>query len=293
MERLVDALWPDEPPDNAVQALYNQVSRLRGQPRPPRIPRLEKQGAGYRLHLEPDELDVDVVRRLSPARARADLAQDALDLWRGPALEEFRALPALDAEAVGLDELRQQLRDVVLEARIAAGDRSATADAASAASAAPLRERSTILLMRALAADGRAAEAMAVGAAFRRLLAEETGLDSRAGPGRARAGDRRRVFWRGAARHSWSPRAVLRPDGPLVGRGRDREEVLRLLASNSAVNTDRAWRRGEDPAGPRRRGRDRRPRGSGRGQPGRRRQARSRVPVKRSRRRSASGRPVT
>ncbi len=232
MERLVDALWPDEPPDNAVQALYNQVSRLRGQ-LGPLASRLEKQGAGYRLHLEPDELDVDVVRRLAGAGS-ADLAQDALDLWRGPALEEFRALPALDAEAVGLDELRQQLRDVVLEARIAAGDRSATADAASAASAAPLRERSTILLMRALAADGRAAEAMAVGAAFRRLLAEETGLD----PGPA-LGELEQAIaagsLEGAARHSWSPRAVLRPDGPLVGRGRDREEVLRLLASNSAV----------------------------------------------------------
>jgi predicted ATPase/DNA-binding SARP family transcriptional activator len=241
MERLVDALWPEEPPDNAVQALYNHVSRLRGH-LGPRAHRLERHAAGYRLHLEPDELDVDAARRLartvtaagtSPPVA-ADLARTALELWRGPALEEFRALPALEMESMGIDELRQQLLDDVLAARIADGDRSATADAAAAASAAPLRVRSTLLLMRALAADGRAAEAMAAGTAFRRLLVEETGLDP--GPGLA---ELEQAIAAGSLedrpRPPRSPPAVLRPDGPLVGRGHDREEVLRLLGGNGTV----------------------------------------------------------
>ncbi len=53
VERLVDSLWPDDPPDNAVQALYNHVSRLRRH-LGPYAGRLERQGAGYRLHLGAD-----------------------------------------------------------------------------------------------------------------------------------------------------------------------------------------------------------------------------------------------
>jgi len=67
-ERLVECLWPDEPPDNAVQAIYNHISRLRGH-LGAHADRLERRGSGYRLILEPDELDVDAARRLARAVA--------------------------------------------------------------------------------------------------------------------------------------------------------------------------------------------------------------------------------
>ena len=44
-DRLVDTLWPDEPPDNAVQALYSHVSRLRGHLGPV-ADRLERSAGG-------------------------------------------------------------------------------------------------------------------------------------------------------------------------------------------------------------------------------------------------------
>ncbi len=79
--------------------------------------------------------------------------------------------------SVPLDELRLQLVDDLLESRLAAGDPATVVDAVEAAATAPLRERTARLLVRALAASGRAADAMEAAQGFRRRLVEETGLD--------------------------------------------------------------------------------------------------------------------
>src|SRR5690349_8553988 len=52
---LVDALWDEEPPDNAVGNLHSYVSRLRRVVGPGVIVR---EPAGYRLDLPPDAVDV-------------------------------------------------------------------------------------------------------------------------------------------------------------------------------------------------------------------------------------------
>ncbi|WP_322936297.1 BTAD domain-containing putative transcriptional regulator [Nocardioides bizhenqiangii] len=245
-ERLMTALWPDDLPENAAQALYNHISRLRSHLG--RLSdRLQRRGGGYALRLDRGELDVEEARRLSRASAApgtapstlASTTRAALELWRGSALEEFRSLPELEAEAVGLDELRLRLIDDLLEARLALGDRAAVVAATSAAHAAPLRERTALLLVRALAADGRTAEAMAAAQGYRHRLAEETGLD----PGPALAELEQRVASGtlsggdgGLADAGPGPtRTVGRPDGPLVGRQHDREEVLRLLQAHGVV----------------------------------------------------------
>ncbi|WP_243057641.1 BTAD domain-containing putative transcriptional regulator [Nocardioides sp. SR21] len=223
-DRLVDALWPDDPPVNADQALYNHVSRLRGHLKP-YAERLQRRGGGYVLDLLTDELDVDEARRL----AAADRPREALALWRAPALEEFRAIAGLEAEAVGLDELRVRLADDLLEARLRTGDLAVAADAAAAVVADPLRERTVLLLVRALATEGRTAEAMDAAREYRARLADETGLD----PGAALAELEQQVaagITGPTVRH-----VVGRPDGPLVGRQQDREAVLRLLGSHAAV----------------------------------------------------------
>jgi predicted ATPase/DNA-binding SARP family transcriptional activator len=240
VDRLVDALWPEDPPDDAGQALHNHLSRLRGD-LGPAAERLARRGAGYVLELTDDELDATVVRaaadglaELPPERVLAG-AREALDLWRGPALEEFRGHPELDVEAVALDELRRRLQDELVRARIEVGDGSAVADASVAVAADPLRERSVLLLMRALAGEGRAAEAMAAGSTYRRRLAEETGLDPGPALGRLEqeiaSGDLApRQPTAGRVR-----RTVARPSGPLVGRQHDHDEVLRLLAGHRVV----------------------------------------------------------
>ena len=243
IDRLVDALWPDDPPEDAVQALYNHVSRLRRH-LGPAADRLERYGAGYRLHLGPDELDADVVRRLArdvteqghqPLEAAAT-ARAALALWSGPALEEFAEVPPLAVESVALAELQLRLHDDLVEARIHAGDRHVTAEAAQAAAAQPLRERSILLYMRALAAEGRAAEAMEVGSEYRARLVEDTGLD----PGVALARLEQEIAAGGldGTPSTLAPvghRLIVPPTGPMVGRQHERDDILRLLSSHSVL----------------------------------------------------------
>ena len=59
VDRLVDTLWPDGPPDDAAQALQNHVSRVRGHLGAAGS-RLVRRGPGYLLELTDDGLDVTV-----------------------------------------------------------------------------------------------------------------------------------------------------------------------------------------------------------------------------------------
>ena len=232
-ERLVEALWPEEPPENAAQALYNHVSRLRGH-LGDLAERLQRQGGGYRLLVEADEVDADAARRLA-GRSDPAAAATALSLWRGGALEEFRGWPALEAAAVNLDELRLRLRDDLLAGRLALADAGVAADAGTAVSEAPLRERTVLLLVQALAAEGRTAEAMEAAQAYRRRLAEETGLDPLPAFAELEQQVARGELARAGAIGAARPGFVARPDGPMVGRQHDREEVRRLLGDNATV----------------------------------------------------------
>ena len=240
VDRLVDALWPDDPPEDAAQALYSHVSRLRGH-LGTAAGRLLRQGAGYLLELGDDELDATVARDaadalpgLAPGDA-LDRSLAALEQWRGPALAEFRGVPELDVEAVALDELRLRLHDELVRARIDVGDGSAIADASAAVAADPLRERSVLLLMTALAREGRAAEAMTTGTTYRRRLAEETGLDPGPALGRLEQEIASGGIGPRAERPVGARRTVARPSGPLVGRQQDYDEVTRLLAGHRVV----------------------------------------------------------
>ena len=87
-----------------------------------------------------------------------------------------------------------------------------------------------MLLVRALAADGRTAEAMSAAQSFRRRLVDETGLD----PTAALAELEQQVA-AGSVQRASVVRRVAKPDGPMVGRQHDREEVVRLLGAHSVV----------------------------------------------------------
>ena len=240
-ERLIDTLWPDEPPADAVQAIYNHVSRLRRH-LGPASDRLRRTGGGYALDLDREDLDAERARQLASELKGATpdevarVAREALDLWRGEALEEFRDIRLLESEAAGLDELRLRLRDDLTEALVSRGDAAAAAEATSVVSAEPLRERSVLLLMRALArrrARGRGdGSRRRVPARARRR--DRTRPGSR--PGCARAGDRQpRTAGSPVPATLFTSRQLARPSGPLVGRRQDREEILRLLADHRVV----------------------------------------------------------
>ena len=102
----------------------------------------------------------------------------ALSLWTGDALEEFAEESWALAEASRLEELRRTViedRSALLTARGRGGEAIATLTALIETN--PYRDRARGLLIEALAAEGRQAEALRAYQEYRAFLAEETGTD--------------------------------------------------------------------------------------------------------------------
>ncbi|MDX6247480.1 MAG: hypothetical protein QOF10_840, partial [Kribbellaceae bacterium] len=186
IETLVDGLWGSEAPSaNALQSL---VSRLRaGLPATESSISVRSGPAGYTLTIPPESVDAlqfeDLVRRgrrllaADPAQARALLSQ-AERLWRGDALTDLRDLPFAGIEADRLAELKLGASEDLAEAAVTSGHaREVTAELERLAVAHPLRERLHELLIRALYADGRQAEALAAYERVRSTVADELGAD--------------------------------------------------------------------------------------------------------------------
>ncbi|MEV0350614.1 BTAD domain-containing putative transcriptional regulator [Nonomuraea sp. NPDC050680] len=102
--RLIDDLWPGEPPEHPMAALQSLVSRARRQA--PGL--ISSHPSGYLLDVPADEVDAWAFERL----ARAGDAHAALALWRGPALGGID-LPFALAPAARLEELRLELEPAV------------------------------------------------------------------------------------------------------------------------------------------------------------------------------------
>lgn len=181
---LIEALWPDEPPADETNALQSLVSRLRRALGDPAL--VAQAGAGYQLVAGSD--DVDVHRFVELARvgreqlragdpAAAATLGAALALWRGPAQTWSDAAEAAAFRA-GLEDQRLDATADRVEADLALGRAAdVVAELDTLVARAPLRERLTALLMRALAATGRQSEALERYEALRSRLAEELGVD--------------------------------------------------------------------------------------------------------------------
>ncbi|MEU8992018.1 BTAD domain-containing putative transcriptional regulator [Streptomyces sp. NPDC048558] len=193
VSRLVDDLWRDDPPAEAVGAVRTFVAALRRalEPdRPPRTPArlLVTDGPGYALRAAKDAVDAwrfeDSVTAAGalPAREAAVRLDEALGCWRGPAYAEFAEQEWARTESRRLTELRLHAVELRAEALLALGlaDRAA-ADLRAHAAEHPWRENAWRLLALALYRTGRQADALDVLRRARALLAEELGIDP--GPG--------------------------------------------------------------------------------------------------------------
>ncbi|WP_420123240.1 BTAD domain-containing putative transcriptional regulator [Nakamurella sp.] len=183
---LLDAVWPDGPPADPVNALQSLVSRLRRaigdaaevQPVP----------GGYRLAVAAGDVDATVFGDLvasgrralqqgRPDRARDELSR-ALALWRGEPLADAADGPYAAGSRARLVELRLDAQIDLIEARLQLGSAAdVVADLEQLVAAHPLRERLAGQLMRALALTGRQADALAVHERLRDRLVGELGVD--------------------------------------------------------------------------------------------------------------------
>ncbi|MEU4735644.1 MULTISPECIES: AfsR/SARP family transcriptional regulator [Streptomyces] len=183
---LIDGIWGDEPPSQALAALRTYASRLR-KVLPPDV--LVTESGGYAIRCAPDALDLHVAQELAAeaekARASGDRAQavtligKALGLWDGEPLASVPG-PYAETQRARLEEWRLQLVEARLDLDLECGHHAEAVSELTALTAAhPLRERLRELLMLALYRSGRQAEALAVYADTRRLLADELGVDPR------------------------------------------------------------------------------------------------------------------
>jgi DNA-binding SARP family transcriptional activator len=185
-DELLEALWGDELPASATQALQKHISRLRrrlGDGAP-----VHHRPAGYALEIDPQAVDSrrfeDLLRRgrselarEDPESAAADL-RAALALWRGEALADHRFDEFAQHEIARLEELHVEAIEERLAAELASGrDANLVGDLSALVAEYPLRERLRAQLMLALYRAGRQAEALETMRMGRRLLMDELGIE--------------------------------------------------------------------------------------------------------------------
>lgn len=189
VERLVDLLWGDAPPGNPTAALQSQVHRLRQSLAVSADDtwRLVTRPPGYALVVPASEVDAGRFLALTAEAQRclpgdpmrsAELLDDALGLWRGPAYAGAEETEPVQLEAIRLDEARLLSEELRGEALVSAGRASEAVPLLEAFVARnPLREQARVSLLRGLYALGRHADALAGYQAYRRQLADELGLE--------------------------------------------------------------------------------------------------------------------
>ncbi|WP_147268636.1 AfsR/SARP family transcriptional regulator [Sphaerisporangium album] len=190
VDSLTDALWGEDLPADATNALQIRVSKLRRALGAAGIGGdvLVTRAPGYQLAIPAESVDAHRFEHLvRHARARASTGQvaaalefldEALRLWRGPALADVGETQWALAESARLEELRLGSVEDRLELLLEAGRHvEAVADLERSVADNPLRERLHRLLMLGLYRSGRQAEALAAYQALRHHLADELGID--------------------------------------------------------------------------------------------------------------------
>jgi predicted ATPase/DNA-binding SARP family transcriptional activator len=184
-DRLVDALWGAEPPASSAASLQVYVHGLRRVLGPERI---ETVGTGYRIRLEPDELDLTRFERLLDRASRAladgdapgalDDVESAVALWRGPALADVADQPGAAEASPRLHDQLVRTFELRGDALLALGEHDTLLGSLEPLIREhPFRERLREQRILALYRAGRQAEALDEYRAARTALVEELGVE--------------------------------------------------------------------------------------------------------------------
>ena len=185
IDQLIDELWGDRAPATAAKTVQVYVSQLR---KALGADAIVTQGRGYRLAIEPEQVDAvrfDALRSegrraLSDgdaARARDRLCS-ALGLWRGDALADFAYESFAQASIGRLREAHLGALEDRIDADLAlGGDGELIGELESLIASNPLQERLRGQLMVALYRAGRQADALSVYRQTGELLRDELGLE--------------------------------------------------------------------------------------------------------------------
>jgi DNA-binding SARP family transcriptional activator len=187
-DRLIAELWGDHPPDRAANLVSVYVLRLRRLIEDPDGHLLTTRAPGYQLRLDPGDLDAGRFEALVGQGRQAlnagnfdraaEVLAEALALWRGPALADVPLSELVTAEAGRLEETRLSALELRIEADLGCGEHAQLVpELRRLVSDHPLREGLWSLLMRALDAAGRRAEALSAYGQARAVIADALGVD--------------------------------------------------------------------------------------------------------------------
>ena len=191
-ERLIDELWGERVPQAAAKALQVHISRLRRALEQPAGGGdggvLVTREHGYELRVDRETVDsLRFERLLEEARREiaasrfavaSSLLEEAVSLWRGPALVEFAYERFAELEIARLEELRISAHEELLESKLALGRHGeVVGELESLIAEHPYRERLRAQLMLALYRCDRQAEALQAYQDARRRLVEELGIE--------------------------------------------------------------------------------------------------------------------
>ncbi|GAA0966307.1 BTAD domain-containing putative transcriptional regulator [Acrocarpospora macrocephala] len=183
--RLIDIIWPDDPPETAKAAIQTYVKTLRqALARHGVADVIVTRAPGYLVQIPAGSLDVDLfdqllaqAREASTPQETSDLLGAALALWRGPALAGSHT-SLLAGEVVRLEQLRLTATQERMAADLALGRHGQlVAELAALVGRHPADERLRGQYMTALYRLGRQSDALASFREGRQVLVEELGVD--------------------------------------------------------------------------------------------------------------------
>jgi DNA-binding SARP family transcriptional activator len=195
VDALVDRVWGESPPQQARRSLQAHIARIRraleqaaaaeSVPAPAAGQLLVRGAGGYRVDVDPDQVDLLRFRAILTrcrsatlaAGTRAAALREALRLWRGEPLAGIGGSWA--------DRMRRTMRNEHIDAVVAwataeirIGNAAATIGPLTDLTAEhPLGEAAAATLMRALYAAGRPSDALGQYARIRQNLRDELGID--------------------------------------------------------------------------------------------------------------------
>ena len=184
-ERIVDLLWPQQPPPTAREMVRIYVARARKRLGDEAI---STRPGSYVLEADPDSVDALRFERLvkegsrkleaEDAASAAETLEQALALWRGPPLPELESLQFVRHEQVRLEELHLEAIESRLDAELELGRAGElVAELEGLVRTHPYRERLRGQLMLALYRSGRQTDALARYREGRNVLADEIGVE--------------------------------------------------------------------------------------------------------------------
>ncbi|OLZ67846.1 hypothetical protein AV521_23510 [Streptomyces sp. IMTB 2501] len=259
---LIEELWDEEPPRLARKTIQTYLYQLRkalasGPSGSPGEGRqwLETRPNGYRLLLQPGELDLHVFQqRVALGRSAladgdharaAQLLREALGLWRGDALDDVPHGPVLAAEVARLEETRLATLQQRIEADLRLGlHRELVGELQTLTRRHPLREEFSAQLLLAAYRSGLREEALSCYARLRRAVVEHTGLEPSERLQRLHSAVLADAPGLSAPERPAAPRPGSRPIRPaeipagiaeIVGRAAETEALERQLARPAAL----------------------------------------------------------